>query len=81
MWLRRSFTSLILSELKEEDCAVLHSSYFCCLFTSNSILLSDSKAKACFTVDELLLKTSQWSIPVKARSWQNISTGKAALWP
>lgn len=81
MWLRRPFTNLILSELKENDWEILHSSWFCCLFTSNSILLSDSKAKACFRVDELLLKISQWRIPVEAQSWQKFSTGRAALWP
>lgn len=57
------------------------SSYFCQIFISNSILLCDSKAKACFTVDELLLKISQQSIPVEAQGWWKFSTGKAALWP
>lgn len=55
------------------------------LFLSNIYfkfsLLCDSKAQACFTVDKLLQKLNQQSIPVEAQSWWRFSTGKAALWP
>lgn len=44
-------------------------------------VLCDSKAQTQFTVDKLLQKINQQSIPVEAQSWWRFSTGKAALWP
>lgn len=44
---------------------ILPSSYFVEFFSSNSLWLCDSKAKACFTVVELFLKISQRSVAVE----------------